>query len=160
MNNDEFASFVADEGPAIEQLRRLVGGNAGKHLDGSSDSLGILDTFVANLIATPEWERSDLFLGLGDMRLWLGVRVAYYMGLYARRELGCEWYLSWDSESDAYGTPVLAIDGIEFSPLLVSAALLNGGVHAGLVGFFTDLEIERRKVSPSNERRRRTTGCN
>ena len=160
MNNDEFAHFVADEGPAIEQLRRLVGGNAGKHLDGSSDSLGVLDTFVANLIATPKWERSELFDGLGDIRLWLAVRVAYYMALFARGELGCDWYLCADSESDLYGTPVLAIDGIEFSPLVVSAALLEGGVDAGLVGFFTDLEIERRKVVPSNERRRRTMACN
>ena len=160
MNNDEFAHFVADEGPAIEQLRHLVGGNAGKHLDGSSDSLGVLDTFVANLISTPEWERSELFEGLGDIRVWLAVRVAYYMGLYARNELGCEWFLGEDSESDTHGTPVLAVDGIEFSPLLVSAALLEGGVQAGLVGFFADLEIERIKEVPSNERRRRTTGCN
>lgn len=160
MNGEELAQFLADEGPAIEQLRRLIGGDAAKRLDGSSNSLGVVDTFVANLTSSSGWENSALFDGLGEVRKWLAIRVAYFIGLYARHDMGCEWYLSADAESPLFATPVLAIDGIEFSPLEVSWALLDGGVQDGLVGFFADLEVRRREESLANERRRRTSGCN
>jgi hypothetical protein len=43
---------------------------------------------------------------------------------------------------------VLAVKGIEFSPLEVAMALLDRGVQGGLVGFFADLEVERNKARP------------
>ena len=67
------AEFVADEAPAIDQLRRLVGGEAGKRLDGSSESLGLLDAVLTNLTGGDQWEESELFAGLGDMRTWLAL---------------------------------------------------------------------------------------
>ena len=140
--SEAFREFVQDEGPALEQLRALVGGEAAKHLDGSADSLGVLDAFVVNLTASPDWEHSELYAEVRDIRKWLAVRIAYYMGVYARNSYGCDWHPS-QLDDPAKGSPVLSVEGVEFSPLEVAWSLLAGDVEGGLVGFFADLEAER-----------------
>ena len=47
------------------------------------------------------------------------------------------------SNEPAKGSPVLSVEGVEFSPLEIAWALLAGEVEGGLVGFFADLEAER-----------------
>src|SRR4029453_14931260 len=143
-------SYVRDEGPALDELRRFVGGQAGVALDGSTASLAILDAFIRNLIAVPDWEGSRLLVDFPKIRSWLAVCVAYYIGRYARSQYGCPWYLSINTDSAAHGTPVMAVNGIEFSPLETAPPFLSGGVIGGLVVLFADLETERLKRKELN----------
>lgn len=111
----------------------------------SAESLGALDAFIANLTSRPGWHTWEVFERFGDIRAWLATRLAYYMGSYARRKYGAEWYMSQDSGSQANPMPVMAVDGIEFCPLEVAWAVLQRERSGGMVGFFADLERERLK---------------
>lgn len=139
MTTDEkFRQFVADEPAAIEELRRFAGGELSKRLDGSLESLSLLDSFVSNVTSNPQWETSSLFEGL-HIRSWLAVRLAYYLGLYLRRTYGAEWYLSRDASAPVLGTPVMIVGEMEISPLEIADAYLRGTVDGGLTGVARDL---------------------
>jgi hypothetical protein len=141
--------FVRDESPAIEELRRFVGGRATSSLDGSEDSLAVLDAFLVNLTHDTCWTESPLFQNIPNVQSWLTVRVAYYIGLCFKRYYGGEWYLSREGTHPTTNTPVLSVCGIEVSPLEVADALLRGEVDNGLVGFFRDLELKILSTNPT-----------
>jgi hypothetical protein len=143
MTPQEFHRFRADEQPAIDQLKHFVGRGLAPHLDGSVQSLAVLDQFISNLTKDPGWMASPLFRDISeDIRRWLAVRLAYYLAAYLRRVYAVDWRISDDDESPVYDTPVLSINNIEVSPLEIANAYLVGGVKGGLYGLVSDLERE------------------
>lgn len=133
-----FRKFLADQEGAIEQLREFVGGEVGPRLDGSVQSLELLDAFVESLRRDSNWARSPLFEGFaGDPLSWLTVRLAYYFGEILVRRFGSEWQLSRDR---APNVPVILVGELELSPLEVASSYLAGQVHGGLLGLLVDLE--------------------
>jgi hypothetical protein len=133
----KLVSFIADEQPAIAELRAFVGGQVGEKLDGTPESLPLLDAFLENLTAEPTWFESVQFEGV-DIALWLAVRVAYYFGWALRRAGASNWYLSDNISSSTYGTPVVALGGLEISPLEIAHEALLHTLHGGLAGVFAD----------------------
>jgi hypothetical protein len=140
---ERLQKYVTEEAAAIGELKLLVGSASGGELDMSAESLGALDAFVTNLTSRPGWHTWEVFERFGDIRAWLAARLAYYIGGYARREYGAEWYMSADGGSQASRMPVMAVDGIEFCPLEVAWAMLQRERTGGMVGFFADLERQR-----------------
>jgi hypothetical protein len=135
--------YVGEEATAIGELKLLVGSASGGELDFSAESLGALDAFVANLTSRPGWHTWEVFERFGDVRAWLAARLAYYMGSYARREYGAEWYMSSAGSSQASPMPVMAVDGIEFCPLEIAWAILQRERSGGMVAFFGNVERKR-----------------
>ncbi len=144
--------YAQEEGAAVAELRRFIGGAAEAALDGSAESLQIVDRYVkaashdlfgnssaARLIR----ERS----GIDDIRRWLTVRISYYFALCFRNTYGSNWYLSEVDEPHLTGTPALSVDGIEVIPIEVAARLTGGELPDGLAGVFAQVEAGRRKKS-------------
>lgn len=130
-----FDRFVADEAPAIDQFRRFVGGELGPRLDGSLESLELVDRYIQNLTAHPGWESDSLFADYSsNIRPWLTVRLAYYLAQVIRRGLGGEWRLEEDE-------PILDLGSLHVSPLEIAHAYLDGGVDGGLAGLYADLAV-------------------
>lgn len=137
--SERFGCFLADEGPAVDQLRAFVGGEAGMALDCSLDSLITLDSFIANLTDDLNWESGLTELGgLERPRRWLTVRVAYYLGAVLRSLGASAWYLSSGSPEGLGPQPVVAAGGLEVSPLEVAAACLRGELDGGLYKVVAD----------------------
>lgn len=136
----DLEEFKRDESECIQQLREFVGGEAAKELDGSPQSLRLLDAFVANLTARGDWASSDLFREVSpNMEKWLPVRIGYYFATVVRGEGASEWHLSVAPESRLVGTPVMELNGVEFSPLEIAHALVKGEVRGGLSQLLQDL---------------------
>ena len=134
-----FEDFVQEEDACLDELRSLMGAADGS-LNGSLDSLHNLDLFVSSLTGQPNWDTSWPFEDFPRARAWLTVRIAYYIGYCARTFYGASWYPCAGPEEQLKGTPVVAVEGLEFSPLEVASALVEKRLSAGLVGFFADLE--------------------
>jgi hypothetical protein len=131
----DFEQFVADEGPAIEELRRFVGGELGPRLDASIESLELLDRYVQKLTEPPGWESDPLFAGFSsNMRPWLTVRLAYYLARVVKQGLGGHWRLEADQ-------PVLDLGPLQISPLAVAHSYLDGDVDGGVSGLYADLAV-------------------
>lgn len=137
-DEEKFQRFLRDEEAALEELRRFVGGQVGNRLDGSGQSLSVLDEFLEALITHPSWESDPLFEGM-RIRTWLTVRLAYYFGLFLRKEYGTEWRLSADPGSPALETPVIKVGEIEIRPLEIASEHLAGAVDGGFSGVARDL---------------------
>lgn len=139
--DERFAKFVQDQDAAIDELRTFVSGEVGPKLDGSAESLAMLDQYVKTL-TVPGWEESSLFGDRSGDKIirWLTVRVAYYLAWSLQKRFGVKWQLSSDAGAAVYRTPVLVIDGVEISPLEVANAYIRGDVERGLVGLTRDLE--------------------
>jgi hypothetical protein len=135
VNDEKLQRFLRDEDAALAGLRRFVGGQAGERLDGSAESLAMLDEFIENLTRNPNWESDPVFEGIG-IRSWLTVRLAYYFGLFLRKEYGAAWRLGANPD---FGTPVVKIGDIEISPLEIASEHLAGAVDGGLSGVARDL---------------------
>ena len=130
-----FEQFVADEEPAIDELRRFVGGQLGPRLDGTIESLELLDRYINNLTREPAWESDPLFATYtSNIRPWLTVRLAYYLAYVIKQRLEARWRLEADE-------PVLDLGALHISPLEVSHAYLNGDVDGGLAGLYADLTV-------------------
>jgi len=140
--DEQFRSFVRDEEGALRQLRHFVGALAPR-LDGTPDSLAIVDAFLDNLIADSGWADSPLFADVSsDMPKWLTVRLAYYVGWCLKEAYGTSWSLCPDPESDYYQTPVMKIGEVMLSPLDIARARIQGALEGGLQGLFADLLSE------------------
>ena len=125
----DFEQFVADEGPAIEELRHFVGGELGPRLDASVESLELLDRYIHKLTEPPGWESDPLFAGYGStIRPWLTVRLAYYLARVIKESPGGQWRLEAEE-------PVLDLGPMHISPLEVAHSYLDGDVGGGLSGF-------------------------
>ena len=132
----DFEEFVSDEPAAIEQLRSFVGGELTRCLDLRVESLALLDEYVTNLTASPDWDESPLLQNANaNVRSWLTVRLAYYLAAVIRSGLGGSWRLEGDE-------PVLDLEYINISPLEIASACLRGEVDGGLSGLYTDLAAE------------------
>lgn len=139
--NSSFREFIDDEEPAIEELKTLVSGELRSKLDGSADSLELLDRFARNLTADPEWASSPLFDDISeDMEIWLSVRIGYYIARCLQKRFDCLWELSSDPESSAFQTPIMNVGGFEVSPLRVGYACLREELDGGLKGWLEELE--------------------
>ncbi len=143
--HERLRKYVAEEAASVGELKLLVGSASGGELDVSAECLAALDAFIGNLTSRPGWHTWEVFERFGDIRAWLATRLAYYMGSYARREYGAEWYMSSAAGSQAGPMPVMAVDGVEFCPLEVAWSVLQRERSGGMVGFFADLEQERLK---------------
>ena len=131
----DFEQFVSDESPAIEELRRFVGGELGPRLSGGVESLELLDSYIQNLTERPGWEADPLFSDYSsNIRPWLTVRIAYYLARVIRGGIGAEWRLE-------AGEPVLDVGLLHISPLEIAHAYMDGGVDGGLSGLYADLAV-------------------
>jgi hypothetical protein len=130
-----FERFLADEAPAIDQLRRFAGGQLGPLLDGSLESLGFLDRYIQSLTQHQGWESDSLFAAYSsNIRPWLTVRLAYYLADVIKRGLGGKWRMEREE-------PVLDLESLHISPLEIAHAYLDGVVDGGLAGLYADLAI-------------------
>jgi hypothetical protein len=131
----DFKQFVADEGPAIEELRGFVGGQLGPRLNASIESLELLDRYIEHLIGEPSWESDALFANYSrNIRPWLTVRLAYYLARVIKQSLGAQWHLEGDE-------PILDLGPLHISPLEVAHSYLDGDVDGGLTGLYADLAV-------------------
>jgi hypothetical protein len=141
---ERFRQFTADEEPAIGQLRQLAGGELREALDGTIDSLVLLDRFIRNVTKDPDWSSSALFAAYPttNIRNWLAVRVAYYLAACLRQGFGGEWRLSDQEKSPFYRTPVYRVRGREISPLEIGYSMVDGILGGGLAGVAAALQRE------------------
>jgi hypothetical protein len=131
----DFEQFLADEDPAIEELRRFVGGQLGPRLDSSVASLEPLDRYIENLTGAPGWESDPLFASYrSNIRPWLTVRLAYYLGRVIKEGFGGRWRLEADE-------PIIDLGPMHISPLEVVHSYLDGEVDGGLSGLYADLAV-------------------
>jgi hypothetical protein len=137
---EAFERFLQEETPAIEDLRTFVGGELRQHLDFSIESLSKLDAFLGNLTRDPEWVSSPLFEPyVDDIRVWLTVRVAYYLAACLRCRYGATWRLEEDPDAPFRGAPVLNVLGLEISPLEIAHSSILRSLPAGLFGAVEEL---------------------
>lgn len=136
---ERFNGFVADQQPAIDELRTFCGGELGPRLDLTLGSLELLDEFVGNLLQSGLDENPLFRYASTPVRTWLTVRLAYYLAAVIAHHLPGEWRLE-------NAQPVLDLASLHINPLEVAHAYLNDELENGLAGFYADLALEVAKA--------------
>jgi hypothetical protein len=142
MQDSQFRQFCEDEGPAVDELLAVVGGEARKLLDLSPESLGLLDTWVRNITSNSDWLKDEIwsFLGIQSrLPFWLELRCAYYLARVLRKRYGGDWVMHGDPEDEALVRPFFVIGDTCADALGVAQEVVAGARPEGLTGFAGEL---------------------